>query len=319
MRKILRKAFRKEKGQFFEIVLSLMMIVILIILFLFSFRTRMIRTTAHNAQTSLVSSLLAGAIIDTEIYGMSHNSVITDYDESKDAFISALETNLSIGSDGIPASAGSVIISGVTVHEYSVWSLYDRNKNGVYDGVEYWSYKNDTEPSMPTDSIKETTLYNDSATLEHKYYDLLTAQLGLSQTGNAAVTELLKNPALMSEDQWIAYRKFMGKYKDPLTGKLSTENWNLTPSSYTASKEWSKVSGSDNMVKDAIKGTLKTPNDVKVKYSTIYGDIGFWIGGVGWDDGYNIFNTASMNKDRYYIHVTKAVDIVSTEELDFTK
>ena len=313
----MKKMLRKEKGNFLEIIISLMFIIILLVLFLFSFRMKMIRTTSHNVQTSLVSSLLAGAIIDTEVYGMSHNTVITDYDESKDAFISALETNMSLGADGVPASAGSVIISGITVHEYGVWSLYDRNKNEVYDGVEIWKYKNPTEPGRPTTNIVSTDLYDDSITLEHQYYDLLTEQLGLSQTDNRAVTELLKNPALMSEEQWIKYRKFMGKYKDPITGNLTSDNWKLNPSSYTASTEWTKVSGTDNIIKQVLQGTMKTPNEVKVTHSTLYGDIGFWVGGVGWSGEVNIFNSNTVEKDMYYIHITKTVDIVNEEGLDF--
>lgn len=319
MQKFLKKVFQKEDGNFFEIIMSLMMIVVLLIIFLSTFRMRMIEQTSNNVQTNLVSSLLAGAIIDTEVYGMSHNSVITDFEASKDAFVSALETNMSIGSDGIPASAGSVIISGVTIHDFSVWSLYDRNKNGVYDGVENWTYSNSSMPPTPTTKIEPTVLYNDSLTVNHKYYDLLTAEMGLPQDGNDTISELLKNPALMSEDQWIAYRKFMGKYKDPITGNLHADNWNLKPSSYSASDEWAAVKNSDNLIKKAIEGKLETPNEVKIDYSTLYGDIGFWIGGVGWSEGVNIFSSNAVNKDRFYIHITKSVDIVNTEELDFTK
>lgn len=313
-----KKWLGKEKGQALEIVMGLMMLVVLIILFLFSFRMKVIRQTSNNSETTLTSSLLAGAIIDTEIYGMSHNSVVTDFDKSRDAFLGALKVNYNLNSENIPSTAGSVIISGITVHDFSVWSIYDRNKNGVFDGVEIWKYQSNAVPPKPTTEIESTILYDKDKDVDHQYYDLLTAELGLAQTGNDATSELLKAPSKMSEAQWIAYRKFMGKYEDPLTGLPADDNWEMSPSSYTDSTEWDKVKSSANLVRDQIEYKLKTPTDVTIETTTLYGDIGFWIGGVGWDSGVNIFSSNPVSKDKYYIHIIKSVDIINEEELDWT-
>lgn len=311
------RAFKKEEGSAVEIVVSLMMFIIMLLIFLFAFRMRLIRGTSHDSETNLTSALLAGAIIDLDIYGMDHNIVVSDYNTSKDAFINSLEASFNIGSGSLPSSAGSVIISGITVHEYKVISVYDRNNNGVPDGVEIWTYTNDTVPAKPDDVVVQTTLYDSAKVVNHEYYDILTDLFGFSQDGSEKTNELLKSPGKMSESQWIAYRKFLGDYEDPLTGLPADDNWDMNPSSNTNSDEMSYVASSGNLLEKVLTDGLKTPNDVTVDTTTIYGDIGFWIGGVGWSDGENIFNMSDSKPDRYYVHVTKSVDIVNEELLDF--
>lgn len=317
--KFRRVLSKKEEGSFLEIVVSLMIFVVILVMFIFFFRTRIIKETSELSRTNLVVALLGGAVIDTEIYGANHDVAITDFEASRDAFLDSLKHSYNLDENNVPASAGSVIVSGITVHEYSVWSLYDRNNNDVYDGAEYWSYQDYNVPSYGGYGILETNLYNKSKTVEHEYYDLLSRMMGLSGSDNSEITELIKSPAKLSEEQWIAYQKFLGKYEDPITGDPSDENWNMHPSSVTSSDEWAHASSSENILKKALEGSLKTPDDVNITHTTVYGDIGFWVGGVGWKGRVNIFNPDTVEKDSYYIHLAKSVDIVNEESLDFTK